>query len=531
VNESRRAENRAQGLVLAMHVALAAFVAFHARPATQDGPAHLYAVHILASLANDAGSIYRPYFSDNLQPVGNSLFTYLALGIGRVAPLDWVPGFVLFLSLTGLPLSALALGRALRMQASPASDRLPEVAATSLSTFLSYNYFAYRGLFNYTLGVPLAIGSLAALLALGAQGLDRRRALALMLLAPALAVLAALAHPAAMVFLLAASAAACIPSGTRRRAIGAVTVTLLLAQSALGHLRDAGGSPTRWMGLGDALLALVRSAGVTQTWLEVPVAIALWAFAGWGAWRGLRAPKRWFDEFSSSWPALAAVFLLLAYFAIPFEYGGAAGLNERVTLFALVLLLPYVPLRRWLSRALPLGFAAFALYTVVERIKLDGEVERLASQAQLELLPPGSVVYNVTLRIKLGAVSADLGRHLLADVARRGSLISGNVFCSHPAHVLRCPSAPGAGETNAVQSFEHLSAERQRQALLDESSDIRRSFGAMQRDAKAFRYWLVLGQAPLADAFQRYVAEPLGAKLLSRPDNPMRIYALPGAGG
>jgi hypothetical protein len=63
--------------VLGAHAALAAFVSFGNYPITQDGPAHLYAAHILRSLARDPDSPFRPYFKSNLRPAGNSLFFWL----------------------------------------------------------------------------------------------------------------------------------------------------------------------------------------------------------------------------------------------------------------------------------------------------------------------------------------------------------------------------------------------------------------------------------------------------------------------
>ena len=118
----------------AMHVVLAAYASFHAYPATQDGPAHLYGAHILAVLRSGASTPYRDVFLPNLHPVANSLFTYWAIAVERYAPIDWALRSAFFVALVGMPLAAHAFARALRSQARPeARYRLPEQPATSLA--------------------------------------------------------------------------------------------------------------------------------------------------------------------------------------------------------------------------------------------------------------------------------------------------------------------------------------------------------------------------------------------------------------
>ena len=141
-------------VVLTLHTLLALFVSFSAYPATQDAPAHLYGAHIVGALLAAKSSPYQGFFTANLHLAGNSLFTYFALAVERFASIEWAASLALFAALVGMPLAVMALSRALRLQASPlAGRRLPEVAATSLACVLAYNYFAYRGFINFTLGV------------------------------------------------------------------------------------------------------------------------------------------------------------------------------------------------------------------------------------------------------------------------------------------------------------------------------------------------------------------------------------------
>src|SRR5262249_1713561 len=122
----------------------------------------------------------------------------------------------MLLALLGMPLAIVALERALREARGLEPSELNPLPL-ALGGMLAYNYFLYRGLFNYVLGVPLAIGSLAAIVACGARRASRVRRVALGVCGCALALLAALAHPAALVFLLAAIPAACLAPGRARR--------------------------------------------------------------------------------------------------------------------------------------------------------------------------------------------------------------------------------------------------------------------------------------------------------------------------
>jgi hypothetical protein len=516
-----------------LHVVLASFVAFHAYPATQDGPAHLYGAHIVAALRSHASSPYREFFSANLHPVANSLFTYLAIAVERYANIDWAVRIALFVALLGMPLSALAFAQALRSQArAEGLHRLPVQPTTSLACLLAYNYFTYRGLFNYALSIPFVFGCLAAVLATGAPRRSFRELCSLGLAAGVCALLAAFAHPGALAFLLVALALLAVSASFKQRAVAATTAAVLLFMGLQSRMHGDTPSPTRFMSPLTSLLSFVRALGITQTWLEVLPACALLAVAILAASRALPRPARVVAEWTAVWPALLACAMTLGFFVVPFEYGGAAGLNERIPLLVVLLLLPYFELPARLSRFWPAAFAGFALYTVVERVRLDRSAQRVRASAAADLIPRGSVVYALSLRVKLGAVSADLGRHLLADVARRRDLVAGTVFCTHPAHVLRCTAeAPPIGDEDAIQAFEHLSSVAQSQALTNPGSPIRSSFEQVKPKAARLRYWLVLDDATLGPAFDRFVAAPLGARLLSNPSDPIRVYENDGAPG
>ncbi|MEP7053215.1 MAG: hypothetical protein ABJB12_22820 [Pseudomonadota bacterium] len=518
-------------LVLTMHVLLASFVAFHAYPATQDGPAHLYGAHIVAALRRHANSPYRDFFSLNLHPVANSLFTYLAIAVERYANINWAVRIALFAALVGMPLSTQAFARALRSQCRPdALYRLPVQPTTSLACLLAYNYFTYRGLFNYALSIPFVFGCLAAVLAVGAPRRSFGEQCLLALGAGVCALLAALAHPGALAFLLVAIAVLAVSASFEQRVVAATTATLLFFMGVESRIKGDISAPTRFMSPWSSLLSFVRALGITQSWFEVLPACALLAAAIYAASRALPRPARVRAEWTAVWPALLACAMTLGFFVMPFEYGGAAGLNERIPLLAVLLLLPYFELPTRLSRFWPAAFASFAVYTAAERVRLDRSAQGIRDSAAADVIPRGSVVYALSLRVKLGAVSADLGRHLLADVARRRELVAGTVFCSHPAHVLRCTSrTPPVGSEDAIQAFEHLSSVARGQALTNPRSPIRVSFEEVKPQAAKLRYWLVLDDSTLGPAFDRFVAAPLGARLLSNPADPIRVYENVGA--
>jgi hypothetical protein len=134
--------------------------------------------------------------------------------------------------------------------------------------------------------------------------------------------------------------------------------------------------------------------------------------------------------------------------------------------------------------------------------------------------------------MKLGSISADLGRHLLADVAREHDLVMPDVFCGHPAHVLRCSArVPTTPDPSAIQRFEHQTeAERQR-TLRDPSSPVHLLFAQIALAARRADYLVVLEAPELGAVFERDVVAPLGATAVGAPGEPVRVYRLPASRG
>ncbi len=268
--------------VLAIHLPLAVFVALHDCPATQDGPSHLYGVHVLRSLATDVDSPFRSIFSANLRPGTNSLFTYLALGVARFANEDWAVRLCWLFALIGMPLGALAFERSLREERGTNDERNLSLAVP-LACVLAYNYFLYRGLFNYVLGVPLAMGCLAAVVASGRPSANLWRAGAYTAIALVSAVLAALAHPAAILFLLVAIPAACV-TALRRRGIAGALVCLLLVWFAFSTwIPSERPPPAEFVNPAIALSQFVRAIGITILGLKHCRLEQSFCFAGWAS--------------------------------------------------------------------------------------------------------------------------------------------------------------------------------------------------------------------------------------------------------
>jgi hypothetical protein len=390
---------------------------------------------------------------------------------------------------------------------------------------LAYSYFLYRGLFNYAIGLPCAFGCIAATIASGDGRKALPRRIGFGLGALLLAVCAALAHTAAAAFLVAAMMALSIrANGARLTAagVGAAVLTISLPSS----VHAAGAGAASFSGPATAVMQIVRALGVSFTWLEVVPAVATLALVVWAAARAVRATR--LADVGSAWPVALAIALLVLYFALPFEYGGLAGINERIPLFAAMLLVPYVPMAPVMRRALPFGFAVFAVYTAAVTGHFGARAREIRRDHAAALIPAGSVVYPISLDVKLGALSVDLGRHVLADVARQHDLVAPEVFCSHPAHVLRCSDVlPPTADLGAVQQFEHLADAERQHALSDGASPVRRSLDRMRHDAASAGYLLVLGAKELDPAFDRFVVQPLAAELLAPQGEPLRAYRLP----
>lgn len=518
--------------LLAGHLVLAAFVMLRGYPATQDGPAHLYGTHVLRALARDPGSPYGEFFAANLRPGGNSLFFYMARGSDGWISVEAMASIALFLAVAGLPLSAIALAAALHAQVRQGErGALPLVAATSLACPLAYNYFIYRGFFNYTLSVPLAIGCLAAVIAVApAQGLLARAGLAVT--AATLGALASLAHPSALVFLLAAISMASLRGASARRWVAGLVIVLLLGFAWMSRVVADSAPPAEWSSPQSSVMRYVRALGVTHGWIEVVPASALLLLLGWGAVRALRPIRGLFDRWERAWPAALAAAMTAGFFVVPFEYGGTAGLNERIPLFAGMLVMPYVPMAGRLMRWLPLGLVGFALYTGIGSVIRERRIDEVRSAAAATALPRGALLYPVTLDMKLGSLSCDLGRSLLSDVARRRDAMGGVTFCGHPGHPVRCTSPRLATHDSwPAERFADLSSDEQRRALADPASPIREMLRHIVHFARGADYLAVLPWPPLDAAFQEHVVRELGAEGVGATDGPLGLYRVPQPSG
>jgi hypothetical protein len=270
-----------------------------------------------------------------------------------------------------------------------------------------------------------------------------------------------------------------------------------------------------------------RALGVTQTAFEELFVVPIVTAAALGAVRAARHYRALWASWSVLWPAALALALTGAYFVVPFELGGLAGLNERIPLFVVLLLLPYVPLRGAWERWLVWGFAAFGLYTVAESYPRDRLAHEAREAEASTLIPRGSLVYTVSLRSKLRSLSADLGLHLLADVGRQRDLVMPEVFCSHPGHVLRClDGMPLPFNAGAVLRFEHLNEAEQRAALADPQSAINRCLDRIAEDVGRSEYLLVLRAKALNQAFDERVVAKLHATPMGASDGPVAVYRL-----
>jgi hypothetical protein len=69
-----------------------------------------------------------------------------------------------------------------------------------------------------------------------------------------------------------------------------------------------------------------------------------------------------------------------------------------------------------------------------------------------------------------------------------------------------------------------LNGAAQAAALVNPDSAIRRAFEQMRQEARPFRYLLVIGEPTLDAAFERYVVEPLGARLSGPRSDALHVY-------
>jgi hypothetical protein len=520
---------RVRRFVLVVHLSLSFFIALRGYPATQDGPAHVYGAHVLWALKSGTRTPYRGFFSSNLHPAGNSLYTYIQLALEASIGAERAAGLALFASLLGFPAAAFAFDAALRRAARPgALFHLPARPLPWLACPLAYNYFFYRGFFNYTLSLPLGMLCLAALVATGERGGSSTAKAVLACSACLFAALASLAHPAALVFLLVAAPVSCARGSNFRRTVGAAVLCILVCFLFESRISSGEAAPMTFVSPRSAAWMFVRAVGVSHSWLELVWALGLVATVAGGARRAARHFGGLCEHFETLWPAALALVLSVAYFFVPYGFGGAAGLNERIPLFVVFLLLPYASLTQSLSRVLLLGFVGFAVSTAAFSSSREARVQVIREATAAERIPIGSVVYLVSLQIKLGSVSVDLGRHLLADIARKRDFVSNGVFCGHPGHVIRCePGVPHGYDASSIEDFEAFDREKQRSLLEDPRSEIRRTLEEIRNRTIGTPYLLVLGAPELDAAFERFVLVPLGAVRLNVGVGPVRAYRIP----
>src|SRR5207244_1508947 len=158
-------------------------------------------------------------------------------------------------------------------------------------------------------------------------------------------------------------------------------------------------------------------------------------------------------------------------------------------LFAAMLIIPFVPATGRVARALAWAALPFGLYVAAINARLESRVRALREAGDAVTIEPGAIVYPATLDLKLGSISADLGRYLLADIARHHDAVTGNLFYGHPVFpvqgTLETPSVP---DPTPVQAFAHFTPEERAAALADPKSPIQAYFAESREKAKLARY-------------------------------------------
>ena len=522
------------GLVMLGHIALAAFLCIGRYPATQDGPAHAYTVHVLDALLHDPSSVYHRYFTANLHFGSNGLFFYAGLWASRWMSIERFTSLVFFLSLVLLPLSAFAFSRSLSAAMAP-PNRLPMTSAWSLACPLAYSYFLYRGLFNYSLGLSFAFFALAAVVAQGAQFPASRRALLFSsaLLATALA---AFAHASAIAFLLAAIPVACLDgnaSGSRaRRMTGLAAWLLLVASTRTSHIGSDGPLDASWWSPWKSLALLVRAFGVTQSWAEIAPAITLILVLAWTVARLAPELLKLRSGHMELWPVALGLIVLGGYFVVPNTMRGISGLNERLPLFAAMLILPYVPADGRTMRAVAWAAIPFFAYVGAINERKDARLLALKDAADAVRMEKGSIVHFVPLDLKLGSLTADLGRYFGADVARRHDAVTANVFVGNPVFpLLETRETPKLADVTPVEAFARMSSTEQSRALNDKKSPIRRFFADTVTHARGAQYLVVVPKPELEDALREFVIRPLDAHPARGFSSALPVYEIPAPRG
>jgi hypothetical protein len=273
---------------------------------------------------------------------------------------------------------------------------------------------------------------------------------------------------------------------------------------------------------------LVRAFGVTHTWFEVVPAAVLLLVVVAPAIRIVPTFVRIATRYAELWPVALGLVVLGGYFVVPNVVGGISGINERLPLFAAMLLIPFVPASGKLPRALAIAAVPFYAYVAVINEVHERGVRELRDAADQVAIERGSIIYPVSLDLKLGTVSADLGRYLGADIARRHDAITANVFYGNPVFpLLGTAQSPTLADITPVQSFSHLSAAEQSAWLADEASPIRRFFDDTIVNAAGARYMVVIPYPPLDDAFRVHVLAKMGARLAKGSTSVLPIYELP----
>ena len=158
----------------------------------------------------------------------------------------------------------------------------------------------------------------------------------------------------------------------------------------------------------------------------------------------------------------------------------------------------------------------------------DAAVRALLEAADGVEMERGAIVYPVALDLKLGAVSADLGRYLGADIARRHDAVTGNLFVGNPVFpVLGTAETPLLADPTPVQSFSHMDSAEQSAAIADPESPLRHFFDDTVAHARSARYLVVIPNPLLDDAFRKYVVVILGARLAKGSTPGLPVYELP----
>jgi hypothetical protein len=525
-----RAPLGANTLVFSGHVVVAAFVALLRYPCTQDGPAHLYTMAIVRALTEGTQSAYQPYFVPSLHRGANSLFFVAGIAASHVMTLETFASLSFFASLLLLPLSALAFSRALRI-ALPGGAPLPAVSAWSLACPLAYSYFLYRGLYNFSFGISFAFFCLAAIVAQGAVLRPVTRAL-LVVLALVAACLAGLAHAASIAFLFFAIPVACMPWGRplpiTRTILGVVVWILLRMFAQASHVTHDGPLSPIWWPPWTALEMFVRAFGVTHSYFEIIPALGIIGVLGATAVRLAPQILELRRRYTELWPIALSFCVAGGYFVVPNVVSDISGVNERLPVFAAMLLIPFVPAVGRRARAVAYAAIPFGLYAAFINARLESHVRALRDAGDAVAIERGAIVFAAPLDLKLGSVSADLGRYLIADIARRHEAITGNLFYGHPVFPVQGTSiTPALPDPTPVQDFAHMSDAERASALADPKSSIRHYFDDSCEKAKGARYIAVVPYGPLDEAFRVHVLTRLGATPAKGSSPLLPIYELP----